>query len=80
MLLRPILQVMLDDVPRRTLLRGIYLETGIQISFAWSSRSFVGTSNFVAEKIYQKYEIFQFYEGIRDVGRRIFIDVYTLQI
>ena len=70
-----------DDVPRRaSLLRGIYLETGGRHRFPLLGAHGVlwGHVKFqVAEKFIKNTNANSFMEGIRDVGRRIFIDVYT---
>lgn len=69
------------DVPRRaSLLRGIYLETGGRHRFPLLGAHGVlwGHSKFqMAEKFIWNTNANTFMEGLRDVGRNIFIDVYT---
>ena len=71
----------IDDVPRRaSLLRGIYLETGGRHRFPLLGAHGVlwGHVKFqVAERFIRSRNANSFMDGIRDVGRRIFIDVYT---
>ena len=78
-LFRLILQVMLMTLHVGHRYLGDLSETGGRHRFlAWSSRIFVGHVKFqVAEKFIKNTNANSFMEGIRDVGRRIFIDVYT---